>query len=292
MTDTLFSRFDSVFPITEGMAGDAKFRCEKDGQTYLVRIADAVELPARRREYEFLQHLNRAQLPVPECIDFGVTNDGQRAYTVLTYLPGEPAETLLPRLSAAEQYDLGLQAGRILRQIHDHSPVSGANWYDRYFSVIQPRLDAYRREGIPFDGSEQVLRFLDENRHLLKARPLCRHHGDYHTGNMIVSEGKLSVIDWHTVDFDNTGDAWYEFNRIAADQPAFARGQIDGYFGGSVPEDFWRVFALYLSVSAITSIVWAKHRAPELLEEIMGLNRRVAELFDKMENPVPKWYRE
>jgi len=78
----------------------------------------------------------------------------------------------------------------------------------------------------------------EKNRSLLKNRPQCRHHGDYHEGNMIFSEsGELFVIDWHTVDFDNYGDPWYEFNRIGSVYPAFASGQIDGYFQGKPPED-------------------------------------------------------
>ncbi len=37
----------------------------------------------------------------------------------------------------------------------------------------------------------------------MKFCPLCHHHGDYHTGNLIVNDGKLYVIDWHTMDFES-----------------------------------------------------------------------------------------
>lgn len=120
---------------------------------------------------------------------------------------------------------------------------------------------------------------------------MCRHHGDYHTGNMVVKDGVLSVIDWHTVDFGNVGDPWYEFNRLGTECPFFARGQIDGYFGYRVPEEFWRLFALYFSVSAITSIVWAKYHAPGEMGFVMDLNRRILEMFGGMRDPVPDWYR-
>ena len=99
------------------------------------------------------------------------------------------------------------------------------------------------------------------------------------------------VIDWHTVDFDNIGDPWYEFNRLGIEHPMFAGGQINGYFNQQVPEEFWRLFALYLAASAITSIVWAKHWAPEEFDNIMQLNRNVLDMFDNMTNPIPRWYR-
>lgn len=111
-------------------------------------------------------------------------------------------------------------------------------------------------------------------------------------GNMIQSkDGSLFVIDWHTVDFNNYGDPWYEFNRLGIDFPAFASGQIDGYFNHKPPEGFWRLFAYYLSTSAITSIVWSKHFAPERLHSILNLNRDILHWFDAMRNVVPIWYR-
>ena len=206
----------------------------------------------------------------------------------------EEAEKVLSKAPYCEQYAYGVQAGSILRKIHENSPKvdTAKNWYDRYFDVIEPRLEAFLQEGISFVGDERILRFIEENKNLLKSRPLCYHHGDYHMGNLIINEGKLWVIDWHTVDFDNIGDPWYEFNRIGIEYPTFAKGQIDGYFENQVPEEFWKLFALYFATSAITSIVWAKYWAPDELNSVMALNKSVLDMFDDMENPIPRWYRE
>ena len=45
--------------------------------------------------------------------------------------------------------------------------------------------------------------FVNSEYETMKSRPLCHHHGDYHTGNLIVNDGKLYVIDWHTMDFES-----------------------------------------------------------------------------------------
>ena len=285
------ARFADVRKISRGMSGDEKFRVVLDGRDCLLRISEASEYERKKCEYEYLRQLSAAGLPVPECLGFEM--DGEHVYTLLSWVEGDEAEKALPRENADVQYDYGRQAGDILRRVHENSPEidSEKGWYDRYFDVIGPRIDAFRKEGIPFEGSEAVLEFIEENKHLMKERPLRRHHGDYHMGNLIVNDGKLWVIDWHTVDFDNVGDPWYEFNRIGSEYPAFARGQIDGYFEGNVPEKFWRLFALYFAASAITSIVWAKYWAPDELENIMKLNRRIIKMFDGMKNPVPDWYR-
>lgn len=287
------SGFDRAERIKKGMAGDEKYHLWRGGEEFLLRIADGEDYDEKKREFEHLKRLNEAGLPVPKCCAFFRSDDGAKAVTLLSWIPGEDLEDRISKLYPDAQYALGRQAGEILRRIHETCPVQdGArDWQDRYFETIRPRLDAYQNEGIPFDGADRILRFIEENGQLMHSRPMCRHHGDFHTGNLIVKDGRLWVIDWHTMDFESVGDPWYEFNRIDAGHPAFARGQIDGYFPGGVPDEFWRLFALYLSVSAITSIVWAKYFAPQELPRILRLNKSVLQLFDGMENPIPKWYR-
>ena len=43
----------------------------------------------------------------------------------------------------------------------------------------------------------------------------------------------------------------------AAEAPALARGQVDGYFEVAVPAEFWRLLLLYLCVNQISSLPWA-----------------------------------
>lgn len=52
------------------------------------------------------------------------------------------------------------------------------------------------------------------------------------------------------------------------------------------------MLALYLSVSAITAIVWAKYFAQDQLERVLELNRNVVSWYDKMNQEIPSWYRE
>ena len=61
-------------------------------------------------------------------------------------------------------------------------------------------------------GAEKILKYFEDNKHLLKDRPMCHHHGDYHTGNIIIDSGNVWIIDWHTMDFDdmeNPVPKWY-----------------------------------------------------------------------------------
>jgi serine/threonine-protein kinase len=284
-----------VKEIKDGMSGDRKYYIETvDGQKLLLRISEAANIDIKKKDYDFLTSLNKANLPVPQAIDFGLCEEGQSVYMLLEWMEGEEAEKVLPDMPKDKQYRLGVKAGQILRGIHENAAIKSAeqNWYDRYFDVITPRIEAYKNEGIPFEGAEEILAFIEENKHLLHDRNQCNIHGDYHLGNLIIQGEELFVIDWQTVDFEGVADPWVDFKSIGVDHIAFAVGQIDGYFDSTVPEEFWRMLALYLSTSAITSIVWAKYVAPDCLDSIMELNRNVVKWYDKMKQVIPTWYRE
>lgn len=288
----MYASFKTIQKIDKGMAGDEKFYIETaENKRLLLRIAGIEELERRQSEYARAKSMYALGVPMSAPIDFGICRHGKNVYTLLSWIDGEEVEAVLPGLPQKAQYELGLESGRILRKIHANpAPAGIEDWSKRYFSVIDERLDAFRREGVSFEGSAMILSYIENNRFLLQGRPQVCHHGDYHMGNLIQSQSGLYVIDWHMVDFDNYGDPWYEFNRIGVEWPFFASGQIDGYFDGEIPKEFWKLLAFYLSASAITSIVWAKYFAPGRLHSILQLNREILRWFDNMNCAVPTWY--
>lgn len=289
----LYTTFAKIEKVDKGMSSDQKFYVETtDQKAFLLRLAGVEAYERKKSEYEIIASMYAAGIPMPSPIDFGICNKGRNVYTLLSWIPGKEVEAVLPKLSDKDQYELGFVSGGILKKIHMlPAPKGTKDWEERYFSVIEERLDVYRKEGIIFEGSDAILSFINQNRQLLKNRPQVYHHGDYHMGNMIQSENKqLSVIDWHTVDFDNYGDPWYEFNRMGIESPFFASGQINGYFDYKIPEEFWNLLALYLSASAITSIVWTKYFAPERTDSILRLNTDILNWYDGMRCTIPTWY--
>lgn len=288
--------FSKIKEIEKGMSGDRKYFIETtEGKKLLLRITEASNYETKKKDFDFLININKAHLPVPKAIDFGMCEEGKSVYMLLEWIEGDEAEKVVPNMVKEKQYSMGVKSGQILRGIHENSILNDVekDWYDRYFDVIQPRIEAYKNEGIPFEGSEDILAFIEGNKHLLHDRRQCNIHGDFHLGNLIINDKEeIFVIDWQTVDFEGSGDPWVDFINIGIEHPAFATGQIDGYFNQHVPEEFWRMLALYLSTSAITSIVWAKYFAPDRLNSILELNKNVLAWYDKMKNVIPSWYRE
>lgn len=288
-----YNTFEKIELINKGMSGDRKYYIQtKDGAKRLLRVSDISVYEQKKSEFEAMKQLVQLDIPMSQPIDFGICDNGKSVYSLLSWIEGDEVEEKLPNMTEAMQYKLGIESGKILHKIHTcPAPNDVAEWSKRYLTVINERLQAFMKEGVPFEGDKIILNYLEENKYLLLNRPQCHQHGDFHMGNLIVSpDEQLYVIDWHMVDFENYGDPWYEFNRLGIEFPAFASGQIDGYFNSRPPEGFWKLLSYYLVASAITSIVWSKYFAPERLDSIIKLNKDILAWTDNLKNPIPSWY--
>ena len=137
-----------------------------------------------------------------------------------------------------------------------------------------------------------MIRFLEAHRYLLENRPQCFHHGDFHIGNMVISDtGELGIIDFNRLDF---GDPWEEFNRIiwcAGESGSFASGRINGYFDGqSVPDSFFKYLALYVCSNQLGGLYWAEQFGETEVDTFLAQTVEVLEWFDNFNQYVPAWY--
>lgn len=291
-----FDSFVKIEPITKGWSGDKKYYIEtSDGARLLLRVAPLASYAHKRAEFEMLNLVAGLGVPAPRPVDFGTCNGGKSVYQLLTWCDGEDALTVLPTLTEAAQYALGLEAGAILRHVHTLPAPAGAdNWPVRFAAIFDRRLADYKKCPVRVDGDTCMLDYLAAHGHLLTDRTQCRHHGDYHSGNILIADNQqLSVIDWQLADFDNFGDPWYEFNRIINSLPIsapFYSGQIRGYFGGEPPHEFWALYAYYTVANTLGALPFVARAGKEYLSEYLRMNETALQWFDNMKNPVPGWY--
>lgn len=282
--------FISKEPILKGWSNDRKY-CVTDanGIKYLLRITPKEFIAGRERLFQLQKEA--AKLGIPMCMPVAFENCEEGVCSLHTWIEGEDAETEIPKLSDEAQYAYGLEAGRILRSIHTiPAPVDQPDWGSRFNSKIDRKLQMYARCPIQFDGARFLIDYIVKNRYLLKNRPQCFQHGDYHVGNMMISGGNLVIIDFDRYDF---GDPWEEFNRIvwcAQVSPRFASGMIRGYFDGEVPTLFWRLLALYISSNTLSSIPWAIPFGDEEVKTMVDQTRDVLSWYENMKRVVPSWY--
>lgn len=290
-----YATFEKIKPINKGWSSDKKYYIETvTNEKMLLRIADISEYDKKKCEFKTMKRLAECGIPMSFPIDFGICNNGQSTYSLFVWCDGEDAKSALPKMTQAEQYSLGVKAGRILREIHTIPATNEQEgWETRFNRKVDSKIKNYNNCGIKTDYADAFIFYIEANRHLLAGRPQCFQHGDYHVGNMIISpEGDLSIIDFNRSDY---GDPWEEFNRIvwsATISPHFATGQLNGYFYGRPPEEFFALLAFYISSNTLSSLSWAIPFGEEEVTVMKNQAKDVLTSFDNMNHSVPTWYLE
>lgn len=284
-------RFVSRTEVEKGWSGDRKFcAVTEEGSRVFLRIAPPEKAERTRQAFAWQQRVAALGLPVSRPLEISGCPDGSVS-ALFAWIDGADAEEAVPALPAQEQRRLGLEAGRILRRIHTLSaPEDAPDWEERFNRKMDRKIESYLTCPIRVPGAECFIDYIEANRNLLRGRPQCFQHGDYHIGNMMLRGGEIVVIDFDRCDF---GDPWEEFNRIvfcAEASPPFASGMVDEYFGGRVPREFWQLLALYISSNALSSLPWAIPFGEEQIRKFTAQLLAIMDWYDHMHTVVPSWY--
>lgn len=285
-------RFAVIRPINKGWSGDRKYRLEdRTGRVFTLRLGQSGQYERKSQEFAWMQKVFDLGVPMPQPLEFGLSLDGSSPYLILSWCDGEEAESALPPLAIDRQYDIGVRAGQILRLIHSlPAPPDQTDWASRFSRKTDRKIINYRNCPVKFPDDERIIDYLHANRDLLTNRPQCFQHGDYHVGNMILAGDHLQILDFEKFDF---GDPWEEFNRIvwsAQASPAFASGQINGYFDGRPPDLFFQLLAYYIASNTLSSIPWAIPFGGGEVAVMLDQASAVLSWFDGMSDPIPSWY--
>lgn len=278
--------------INKGWSADNKYLIKDDNNNkYLLRISSIDQYDKKLIEFNYLKKLEKIGLSMCKPIEFGTCDDG--VYIILSWIEGVDAQEYILNLSNKEQYEYGIIAGKELLKIHSlKAPSNIFDWEEKFNKKIDRKIKMYEDCPIKIDKANNLIEYINNNRHLLKNRNLVFHHGDYHIGNMMINENKeLVIIDFNRADF---GDPYEEFNRIvwcAQASSYFASGIVDGYFNNDVPIDFWKVLALYISSNTLSSIPWAIPFGKEEIEVMINQSKDVLRWYDDMNTYIPSWYK-
>ncbi len=285
------NKFDSLTEIEKGRSGDKKYCAVKDGKKYLLRISSRKKYKNRKKIHRIMQKLAHQDISMCKSLKVGLCKEG--TYILQSWVDGVDAEENIRNYNEQQIYEFGRQAGIILKKIHTvPAPKGQQEWETRFNNKMNKKIKMYSECPIKFDGAEYIIDYLNSNRDLLKNRPQCFQHGDYHIGNMMIENDKIVVIDFDRYDF---GDPWEEFNRIvwaAQTSPKFAAGMIDGYFDNDVPELFWKLLKLYIGSNTLSSLPWAIPFGDDEIQTMLNQSKDVLEWYDNYKLTVPKWYEE
>ncbi|WP_370875084.1 aminoglycoside phosphotransferase family protein [Metabacillus malikii] len=282
-----------VIKINKGFSNDEKYLLHmQDSRKVLLRTFHLKEIEFKRTEYAILQNMQDYNIRCSQPLAFGEIDSG--GYIVTSYIEGQDAEEEIPTYSTQEQYNIGIDAGKELRKMHQlPAPTHISSWYTRKVEKHKNYLNAYRTCGIKVKNDHKIMNFIDDNIELMRHRPNLFQHDDFHPGNIIVKDKKFAgVIDFNRYDW---GDPIHEFLKIGIFSRnvsiPFSIGQIKGYFHESEPDEhFWTLYSLYLAMCVFSTVVWTLKAIPDKLDEMLDKLSIYLEDHDYFNSVKPKWY--
>jgi aminoglycoside phosphotransferase (APT) family kinase protein len=284
---------NSIEKLSKGYSQEKKYIVDYDDETLLLRVGDADAFDRKNTIHQLLDNMQQLRVLAPKPIETGVVKESNISYSLYTYIKGEDAKEAMHILTEEEQYHLGTQAGEQLANMHTiKAPSKVTPWYDRALAKHTRYLEAYKTCGVKINQDDKIIAFIEKHKHLLKNRPNCFQHDDFHLGNIIVKDKQYAGV----IDFDNFdwGDPFHDFVKVALfqreDSVPFSIGQIDGYFKHQVPQEFWLYYSIYSAMVIFSSVVWCLRYAPDDIDAMLERLNVIVDDYECFEELKPKWY--
>lgn len=117
----------------------------------------------KKKEYEIIVKYSKIGINMSLPIAFGICNQHQSVYMILSWVEGQELEEVLPCLSIRFQYNLGRSAGEILRKIHSISvsEIDMPSETKKNKKLLQ--LSKYEKSNVRIVDDEIALKFIYDN---------------------------------------------------------------------------------------------------------------------------------
>jgi len=282
--------FKNIEQINKGWSNDKKYIIETtENIKLLLRVSDIKYLEQKKKECQVIDQISKLNINTPKFIDLQVKDD--KVLQLLTFIEGLDAEESIALLSVEDQYRLGIEAGKILKNIHSVKIIENNSNLVILKNRIIERTNSYKKSKYYGIEDNLAINYIIENIDLIDNAKVVLCHGDYHLGNMVINNKKIGIIDFNRFDYE---DRYREFAPMFVFSREysldFINGQLDGYFDNNISDDFWKRIKVYLAYVSLYSVLWAEAFGQE---EIAGMIRRKQMIyndFDYFKLEKPLWY--
>lgn len=288
-----YDTWTCIRKINEGWSKDLKFYIEDNmGKRFLLRLSHISQYEKKVKEFEIIKKINSLDFIMSKAIEIGVCNSRNNVYILLNWVNGTSLITAITDVTEKEQYNLGLEAGRILKQIHsikvhekDISKVDNKE-------IILNRIKTYENCSNRVENDEIAIDFVKNNINKVHNTPSVYLHGDFHVGNLLLTEErKLGVIDFNRWKCSDRYEEFYKtqsFDRNVS--VPFSIGKIHGYFDFNPLEEFWEALAVYVAYSSLHSIAWAEKFGEDEVRFMTKCCATTFEDYKYFKEIKPSWY--
>jgi len=279
-------------PLVKGWSRDQKYiLVDEDGRKYLLRISTQEYYERKKAQFDLLRKIASLEIYSTQAIEFGVFKDGS-VYMLLSYLEGIDGEEAIDTLNDQEAYALGIEAGKILHQLHSiEVPKQEHTWWERYQTKMYRKIEALQKCQYTIPNQEKIIQYYQEHWKLMQNRPVVFTHGDYHLGNMIVHNGNIGIIDFDKANIADPYDDFKPFCWNVRKNAYFETGLIDGYFAHKIPNDFWKILKFYTAESLISQLPWSVSFGKEEIQTALEVAKQQMLWYGDFELEIPTWYK-
>jgi aminoglycoside phosphotransferase (APT) family kinase protein len=282
-----------VEQIERGWSNDDKFYIEtNDNQKLILRTTSIESLQQKQKEYSIIKKYSQTGIHMSKPIGFGIDNDNQKVYMLLTWVDGENLENALMNLNGEKQYQLGREAGTILKRIHNIKVEQGDIPKQSKVDKKIKQLEKYETSNVRIKNDELAIHFIKTNIHKIWRNNPVYQHGDFHPGNLILTpDMQLGVIDFNRWEVGDPYEEFYKLESFATEVSIpYCIGQIDAYFDDSIPSEFWETLAVYVAHAALYSIKWAESFGQQEIDNMTRICRKSMYHYNDFKNNIPLWY--
>ena len=289
-----YRQWKEIQAVDKGYSKDQKYHIITNEQEHLLLRCSLIKnFFQKEREYQFIRKVEETGITMTKPVSFGICNEGQWVYLLLTWVEGVDLEEVLGNFPVERQYELGRQAGNILRTIHQIPLNEDENPIETKIPKKLLQLEKYEHSLRRVENDEGVVEYVKQNIQKIWREKPTYLHGDFHPGNLIYqSDGTIGVIDFNRWEIGDPYEEFYKLESFGVELSIpYCIGQIESYFNDQVPEQFWETLAVYVAHSSLYSIEWATQFDEE---EIMGMVQRYhasIKHFDHYKQIVPTWYK-
>lgn len=278
--------------INKGWSGDQKsiLFCE-NGEKLLLRTSAPDKEEKREIQFYYLKALDQLDINMAKVIEHGVLKNG-KPFTLFSFIEGQSLEGYVSSLTDEQSYNLGEEAGAILKKIHLVKPhFHTFSWFAKYKPKFLYKISKYKECPLKYEKGEFLIDYYEQNLNLMKDRPLVFNHGDYHVGNMVIDGEKLGIIDFDKVAIADPYDDLKPYCWNVFESEYFASGLINGYFNNQIPNDFFPILKYYTVESLISHLPWARGFGQKDVENAYMVYDFSMKWYDNFNLTIPTWYK-
>ena len=277
--------------IEKGFSIEKKYWIKTGRDELLLRVTPLRLLDRKKLEFDVMRTLHSSGVNCNKPIDIFSDEQNDSVFSLFHYLPGQDAEETIQEFDEKTQYAIGFQAGQDLKRIN-RLVNDSSSWKQRKLAKHKQYLDQYLAQDYRFDNDDKVIQFIELNFDSIGTGVDRLQHDDFHLGNIVIADGNYGgILDFNRFDW---GDPLHEFVKLEwftwPVSRAFARGEIQGYFGeNGIDRQSCLTISVYVAMSIISTVVWTMKFHPETMQDIEKRLNEILASYECFERVEPEW---